>query len=272
MTRISDVPAKLAKPFAQALIAPVGTLTELALPNGRFNSLLEETKKGGSVVIAEGITAGLGHALVMADGPLYNAKWNGLGIAEDVLVTTDTTPTRVGSDVKPVIPKHQLGSLDFPVVTQAQLADGNHVVNAYPVGGKKFGACVIVKLTSNRYALAISTGINATSPWVGVTGTVLVTPSAETVVASPFDKKPVVLTPKVVAIPFPVVAAADLALKDHPANSGDGTVSGKKTGALLVTYAAGVTTPILYMATGILPTDKWVQLVGDDTAGAITPA
>lgn len=272
MTRISDVPAKLAKPLAHAVIAPVGTIVELAKPNGLFNSLSEEIKKGGSVVIAEGITAQAGHALVMANGPLYNAKWNGLNIAADVAVTADATVPRVGSDRAPVVTKHQLGALEFPVVTLAQLSDGNHQVNSYPVGGKKLGAAVIVQLVSGRYSLAISTGINATSPWVNIDGTALATPSAETVRAAPFDKKPVVVTPKVVAIPFPVVAEADLAVAANVINSGDGTISGKKKGALIIGYGAAFAAPSLYMATGILPTDKWVKLIGDDVAGALTPA
>ena len=271
MVRITDVAPKYTKSFAHAVIAPLGTKAELATPDGLFNSLLEDTKRLGSVVIVTDGTAGAGHALVMATGTDYDSLWAGLGVTGDITVTADTGTTVAWSDKKPKLLKRKLGSLDFPIVKQSDLADGDKPVNNFIQSGKRFGACVIVALTAGGYAVAIAGGKAPEDKWYKIDGTVLLTPSAEVVVTAPFDKKPKVSNSTVTAIPFPVVLTATLSSATSAVNADDGISSGKRHGSMVVEQtAAGL--PILRVAAGIAPTDKWLQLLGDDTTGAITPA
>lgn len=274
MTRVSDTPPKYSKSFAHSIIAPIGAVADLQSANGLFNDLMESVKRFGSIVIAEGITAASGHALVMATGSAYNAKWGGLNITDDVSVTADSTAVRDGTDNKPVMKKRLLGSLDFPVVQEADINDGNHVINSHLVGGKRFGAGVVVKTAAGRFVLALAGGTNAQDKWYGIDGTQLYSPTAETVSTAPFDKKPVAKEPVVTAIPFSVTTEEELVVAAKPVNSGDGVSSGKRKGALIVTYAAAANplVPKLYMALGDAPTSKWALLLGDDATGAVTPA
>lgn len=269
INNVTDGKPKIGYPFAHAVLMPIATTAQLGSGNSNVNHTGHTDKTLGSCVLQ---LESDGHSIVMALGDEPVSKWaNVTKDAEDI--TPSDYSLSAGSsfgDAKPKIQEPIIGSLDFPVVLKDDLANGNHFINHNDISGKKIGAAVIMK-DGEKYALCIAGGYMPTDKWYPAYGAAI-TPSAETAVAGPFDKKPKLVNGTVAAIPFPAVKLGDLQKAAHPVNAGDGVnFNGKQPRAMVVVQAADLRLSLM-MATGFAPADKWVVLQGDDATGAVTPA
>lgn len=261
----TDKKLKIAKPFAHSVICPSDTEVNVKLASSNVNYTGYLLKRLGSVIIA---TASGSHKLVMALGDYTESKWQELHTASELTPSGDSL-ANVGTqytDRKPVIKEtSKLGSMDFSIVTKDDLESGDSGANNTLHSGKKFGAACVMK-DGDDYRLVLAAGSNADSAWYELDGT-------QHKVSAPTASNPV--KPKVIngtaaAVPFPVVASADIAKSANIINAGDGVFNGKRVGSMLVVNANSV--PKLYTATGEKAVDPWVQLIGVDATAKITPA
>lgn len=259
--RISDGSPVFIAPFAHAVIAPLATSAQLADALGEFNYHGgEDVKRLGSVVLVT--DSGAGHALLMATAYENESVWM------DLAAVANITPTGAIADVGGPVSDRKpsfgstnavLGSLDFPIYQLAEVESADEYINSNTQGGKQLGAAIIIEVSAGVYKLFIAQGSAEVDTWIGLDATV-VTPTTLTVEVPPHDKKPLVRSPQVAAVPFPVVANADLADVDNVINAGDGVYNGKEEGSMVV-----ITDGLLYTALGSDADSGWAQLISDDS-------
>lgn len=266
---MTDKKPKMGAAFAHAVMMGMASAAEFASGDSKANYSGHTLKRKGACLVCKDV----GYSILMAVGDEVVSPWASVTVSTgDITPTALTHPTGSGpfGDAKPRIQRAVVGSLDFPIVTRDNLADGNHVINQNSISGKRLGAAVIM-FSDASYKLCIANGSAITDKWYPMGG-VVITPTAGSVRTPPVDKKPVLVQGTVAAIPFPVVTTAFLSEADSSVNSGDLLAfNGKQERAMVVEYKDDKSV-VLRMAVGKAPTDKWVLLNNTLDTGAITPA
>lgn len=251
--------AKVTKVLSLGMAAT--TADKLSNANSDENKAYLSGKKAGAIYL---VGAGDTVKMAVAVGESRTSGWVQQGDGTTTTPTGEVIAAGTLGDRKRKHKTLKASAFEAPVVTVADLRDGDHAINISSLSGKAVGSMVVAE----DGFIYIAEGSGPQAKWTKqATAQTQITPTAPTVHRltnigdKPISRKGVV----VAAMPVLVVTEGDLSGKDKDINLS--AQSGKAYGALAAVHAAGKTQ--LVIATGSLPTSKWVRVAsGVD----ITPA